>query len=76
MVKNTSRSEVLKGLAQAGLAVSLLLLAARIAPVLGQEFRGLILGQVTDHTGAVVSNATVIAIREGTQQTYMAQTSR
>lgn len=48
MVKNTNRPEVLKRLAQVGLAVSLLLLAARIAPVFGQEFRGLILGQVTD----------------------------
>src|SRR5262245_20051447 len=75
MVKNTNRPEVLKILTQVSLAVSLLLLAARIAPVFGQEFRGLILGQVTDSTGAVVPNATVTAVREGTQQTYTAHTS-
>ena len=32
-----------------------------------QEFRGLISGQVTDPSGAVVPNATITALREGTQ---------
>ncbi len=76
MVKNISRPEVLMRLTQAGPAVLLLLLVASVAPVFGQEFRGLIIGQVTDHAGAAVSNATVTAIREGTQQIYAAQTSR
>jgi Carboxypeptidase regulatory-like domain/TonB-dependent Receptor Plug Domain len=40
-----------------------------------QEGRGLIIGQVTDPQGAVVPNATVVAVREGTQQSYTAQTS-
>src|SRR2546425_406647 len=41
-----------------------------------QEGRGLIIGQVTDPQGAVVPNATVTAVREGTQQKYTAQTNR
>ena len=40
-----------------------------------QEGRGLIIGQVTDPQGAVVPNATVTAVREGTQQKYTAQTN-
>src|SRR5436305_14332228 len=40
-----------------------------------QEGRGLIIGQVTDPQGAVVANATVTAVREGTQQKYTAQTT-
>ena len=40
-----------------------------------QEGRGLIIGQVTDPGGAVVPNATVTAVREGTQQKYTAQTN-
>jgi hypothetical protein len=40
-----------------------------------QEGRGLIIGEVTDAQGAVVPNATVTAVREGTQQNYNAQTN-
>src|SRR3989442_554681 len=40
-----------------------------------QEGRGLVIGQVTDPQGAVVPNATVTAVREGTQQNYTAQTN-
>src|SRR4030095_10471624 len=40
-----------------------------------QEFRGLITGQVVDSSGAVVPNATVTALREGTQQPYTVQTN-
>src|SRR5215469_15275493 len=38
-----------------------------------QEYRGLIIGRVTDPSGAVVSNATVTA--RGPQQTYSAKTN-
>lgn len=41
---------------------------------LAQEYRGTILGQVTDQTGAVIPNATVTAI--GPQQTYRAITEK
>jgi len=41
----------------------------------GQEGRGLIIGQVTDPQGAVVPNATVSAVRAGTQQRYSGQTN-
>src|SRR4030095_11626858 len=40
-----------------------------------QEFRGLITGQVVDPSGAVVPNATITALREGTHQPYTAQTN-
>src|SRR5438552_3602741 len=40
-----------------------------------QEFRGLISGQVTDPSGAVVINATITVLREGTRQPYSAQTN-
>src|SRR6266571_6315705 len=40
-----------------------------------QEGRGLIIGQVTDPQGAVVPNATVAAVRAGTQQRYTGQTN-
>jgi hypothetical protein len=48
---------------------------ALICPVLlqAQEFRGTIMGQVTDSTGAVIPNASVVAV--GPQQTYKATTS-
>lgn len=48
---------------------------AIICPVLlqAQEFRGTIMGQVMDATGAVVPNASVVAV--GPQQTYKATTS-
>jgi hypothetical protein len=39
----------------------------------GQEFRGSIIGQVTDPTGAVVPNAVITAI--GPQQTYRSKTN-
>ena len=40
-----------------------------------QEFRGFISGQITDPSGAVVPNAMIIALREGTQQPYSAQSN-
>ena len=40
-----------------------------------QEFRGVISGQVTDPSGAVVPNALIEAVREGTQQPYTAQSN-
>src|SRR2546428_10647896 len=40
-----------------------------------QEFRGLIVGQVTDPSGAVVPNATITAVKEGSEQTYTAQSN-
>jgi hypothetical protein len=40
-----------------------------------QEFRGVISGQVTDPSGAVVPNAMIEALREGTQQPYTAQSN-
>ena len=43
--------------------------------VQAQEYRGLIVGQVTDPQGAVIPNATVVVTKEGTQQTYTAQTN-
>jgi hypothetical protein len=46
-----------------------------VLSVHAQEGRGLIIGQVTDPHGAVVPNATVTAVREGTQQHYTAQTN-
>jgi len=49
------------------------LLCAVFVPA--QEFRGLISGQVTDPSGAVVINATITALREGTQQPYSARTN-
>jgi hypothetical protein len=41
----------------------------------GQEFRGLIVGQVTDPHGAMVPNAIVTAAKEGTEHVYTAQTN-
>src|SRR4029453_6217748 len=40
-----------------------------------QEFRGVITGQVVDPSGAVVPNATITALREGTHQPYTVQTN-
>ncbi len=40
-----------------------------------QEFRGMITGQVSDPSGAVIPNATITAVKEGTQQTYTAKTT-
>jgi hypothetical protein len=40
-----------------------------------QEFRGLITGQVVDSSGAAIPNATITALREGTQQPYTVQTN-
>jgi hypothetical protein len=40
----------------------------------GQEFRGLIVGQVTDPHGATVPNAIVTATKEGTDHIYTAET--
>jgi hypothetical protein len=57
------------------LGVVLLISWCCVISVEGQEFRGLIIGQVTDPHGAVVPNATVTAVREGTQQKYTAQTN-
>jgi hypothetical protein len=49
------------------------LMCVLVAP--GQEFRGLIVGQVTDPHGATVPNATVTATKEGTKHIYTAQTN-
>jgi hypothetical protein len=51
----------------------LLVILALIGTLSAQEYRGLIIGRVTDPSGAVVSNATVVA--RGPQQTYTAKTN-
>jgi carboxypeptidase family protein/TonB-dependent receptor-like protein len=43
--------------------------------VQAQEFRGLIVGQVTDSAGSVLPNAAITAVREGSAQTYTDQTN-
>lgn len=56
--------------------IYLCLLAAVLSSVMflhAQEYRGLILGQVTDPSGAVVPNATIKVV--GPQQTYTAKTN-
>src|SRR5215472_6709872 len=60
---------------------SLLLMSTILASLLcvtalrAQEFRGLITGQITDPSGAVVANATITALREGATQPYTAQSN-
>ncbi len=56
------------------LAVALMSLVC-ITGARAQEFRGLIVGQVTDPSGAVVPNATITAVKEGSEQSYTAQTN-
>jgi len=57
-----------------GLLSTLFLLSMALAgPAWGQEFRGLILGNVSDPTGAVIPNAAITA--KGPQQTYTTKTS-
>jgi hypothetical protein len=51
----------------------LLVILALTCTLSAQEYRGLIIGRVTDPSGAVVSNATVVA--RGPQQTYTAKTN-
>jgi hypothetical protein len=41
--------------------------------VQAQEFRGMIVGQVTDSAGSVLPNASITAVREGSAQTYTDQ---
>jgi hypothetical protein len=54
-------------------ALLVLLHAILAVAALGQEYRGLIIGSVTDPTGAVVPNATITA--KGPQQTYTTTSS-
>src|SRR6266550_1552889 len=54
-------------------AAVIIMLGAMFASA--QEFRGVISGQVTDPSGAVVPNALIEALREGTQQPYTAQSN-
>jgi hypothetical protein len=49
------------------------LLSASLAHA--QEFRAVILGQISDPSGAVVANARVTAVREGSQQSYAVQSN-
>jgi len=55
------------------LFTAFLLHAMLAVTALGQEYRGLIIGSVTDPTGAVISKATITA--KGPQQTYTTTTS-
>lgn len=55
------------------LFTALLLQMIITATLWGQEFRGVIMGSVSDSSGAVIPNATVVAV--GPQQTYTTRTT-
>ncbi len=60
-------------LGRIALIAPILLLVTAFAPVYAQEYRGLILGRVTDPSGAVIPGALITA--KGPQQTYTVNTN-
>jgi Carboxypeptidase regulatory-like domain/TonB dependent receptor/TonB-dependent Receptor Plug Domain len=68
-ISDKRRANVRFGL-RLGLVFAVVLLSQALV---SQEFRGSMIGQVTDPTGAVVANATITAV--GPQQTYRTRTN-
>jgi hypothetical protein len=56
-------------------ALSLVVVTATLcsAPLHGQDFRATLNGQITDHSGAMITDATITAINNQTQQIYTAK---
>src|SRR5947208_6420257 len=70
----TSLGNLRKPVVRFGLVLAVFLLQTLLAGSLwGQEFRGLIIGSVSDPSGAVIPNATITA--RGPQQTYTSRTN-
>src|SRR6266568_5657841 len=63
------------GWAWIGYLCMLTWMLSSVTPTHGQEFRGLITGQVADPSGAVIAEAKITAVREGNTETYTAKTN-
>src|ERR1700679_3978194 len=55
------------------LSLGILTAALRSAPLYGQDSRATLNGQITDHSGAIITDATITAIDTQTQQVYTAR---